>query len=285
MTAITVAVRLRERETIVRQRDLSRLAVILLHPAFVEGAGDYIRAYATEESSYKGHGFCAPQDAGLVAIDLPSRKILAYEGYATSVGRCDAHRITKARDGIGPHSSRWETRAVWTTLMAEGRVKLKVSWEKPSGLPEDFTEALRLVGPYIMGMGPHPEGLEKPAPFEDLPYSLETLHELDAAAARIKALEGMRWRDGGLGSDGLVPEVGDVLVDLSPWTVQAFPFTRKGAEALRAGMEALGFPGCGPDAAGWASWPGELRGKPHSGAELERMRRQERKAQLIQAPA
>jgi FMN phosphatase YigB (HAD superfamily) len=274
MIGITVAVRLGDglHETVVGYRDLDRLQSVLLHPAFIEGSADYLDAYATEAGQLEGHGHCAPQDGGLIAIDLPGRRILAYEGYTNCVGACPARKVRNARDGIGPHPSKWETRAVWTTLMAEDRVKLRIRWHRRFLMPGSPEGAERVQGPFVMGVGPYPEPHERQLSYGQLPYSLEPLRDLDAAAARIEALEdyagqgfGTPWRE-------LEPILHGVFVDLAPWTVERFPSTRTGGERLRAWMSRLGFSGCAPGDPAWDEWAEDVRAGPRNGAHLARMR-------------
>jgi hypothetical protein len=281
---VTVAIRfdVGRDQVVARYRDLYRIPAFLQHPAFVEGALGYIRDYAMEPSPFEGHGGCAPQDAGLVAIDVPSRQILMYEdrGLAT----CSVHTILNAQEGLGPHPSQWETRAVWTKLMGDGRVQLKVQWQRRFPWEWDGVEGEPAVGRYVMGVGPFPGPNERALTISRLPYSMETLGNLDAAADRIRELKAHEWRRKGEPGFELEPYPQSVHVDLSPWVIHRFRLTRGGDEQFRARMAKLGFPDCGPRDQGWMRWAEEVREQPRDWAEYGRRRRLAAKVPLVTAP-
>lgn len=276
MTGITVAIRTSDKEDTAsfRFRDLTRLQSVLLHPGFVEGSARYLEAYAEETSVYRGNGLRAPEDAGLIAIDLPSLRILSYEGFLSSVGRCSAWEIAKARDGIGAHRSRWENRAAWEALMVEGRVSLRVRWDR--GLDDE--ETTETFWRRLTKDGVVPAAYEEHGPYPRQPFSIEPLRDLDAAAARIAELERMRPTE-------LRASVDDVLVDLAPWTVTHFPFTRDGAEALRVEMAGLGFPGCEIETPGWKRWSREVGGQLGTEPYLANLRAHAAEAIEVGVPA
>jgi hypothetical protein len=281
---ITVAIRFGEGEdqVVSRYRDLYRLPAFIQYPAFIEGAWGYFRDYALEPSPFEGKKDCAPQDAGIVAIDLPSRQILMYEDRGLVFSA--PYDITDAHKGIGPHPSSWETRAAWTTLMAEGRVSLKVQWERP--LPRDEADALRQVaaGPYVQGIGPYPGPGKRSLSIYRLPYSLEPLHTLEQAAARIHELESLgipRFKGPYV---ELRPYPQTVRVDLAPWTIHRFSMSRAGDERLRRAMARIGFPECGPSAPGWSRWAKEVVRNPRDRSEHALRKRAEARAPLVASP-
>lgn len=275
MTGITVAIRTGERDDDVsfRFRDLMRLQSILLHPGFVEGSVNYLEAYAEERTVYRGNGLGGPQESGLIAIDLPSRRILSHTDFLNGLGRSSHYDVTKARDGIGAHRSRWENRAAWAALMAEGRVKLRVRWDR--GLDDEETTET-FWARLNEGGGVPPDYLERGG-FLSQPFSLEPLLDIDAAADRIATLERMDGRH-------IRACVDEVVVDLSPWTTTLFPFTRDGADALRMEMGNLGFPGCEPPLPGWRRWAKELVGRTETEPYLDGLRAESAKAIEVSVP-
>lgn len=276
MTGITVAIRTGEKDDDVsfRFRDLMRLQAILLHPGFIEGSVNYLEAYAEEKTVYRGNGLGGPQESGLIAIDLLSRRILSHTDFLNGVGRCSHYDVIKAREGVGAHRSRWENRAAWATLMAEGRVKLRVRWDR--GLDDE--ETAETFWARLTKDGVVPPAYLEHGSYLSQPFSLEPLLDLDAATDRIATLERMDGRQ-------IRACVDEVLVDLSPWTVSQFPFTREGADALRMEMGKLGFPGCEPPLPGWRRWPKELGGRTETEPYLEGLRAESAKAIEVTVPA
>lgn len=245
-SAITVAIRLDENTIISDERDAGRMARIVQHPDFIEGSREYLLAYANEDSPYKGRGLCAPSDVGIMAIDLPSRRIVTHCEYRNWLTRGLHSALTRLFfKHAGPYESLNEGFDIWRRLFEQKRVSLGVKWQQPSDeIPT--TTAGDIDWPAL--------ATDRPAGprWEDIPTAMEPLVDLKSAAERIQALEKQYFQS--YQNKDTWPEIEYLHFDISPWVVEEHSFDVVGSEAAKQRLIELGFNLSEASVSAWDEW-------------------------------